>query len=132
MRTALPSLEPALSCAGLPALTLVPPPGSAARYQLFASGAFPLALLQGTAEAVGLGSGFDDIGAVSDAVDQRLAEPGVGNHRSPFRKRQIGSDDHGRLFSPFGDDLEQKLCADLGQGHVAHFVERDQIVASPA
>jgi hypothetical protein len=37
---------------------------------------FPLALLQGTAEAVRLGSGFDDIRAVSDAVDQRFAEPG--------------------------------------------------------
>src|ERR1700746_1095688 len=132
MRTALPSLDPALSCAELPSLTFVPPPWGGGAVSALRIRSFPLALLQGTAEAVRLGSGFDYIGAGSDAVDQRLAEPGVGNNLGPFRERQIGGNDYRRLFSPFCDDLEQKLCADLGQGHVSHFVERDQIVASPA
>src|SRR5215471_12923345 len=80
-RAALPSLEPALSCADLLALTFFPPPWGGGAVSTLRIRSFPLALLQGTAKAVGLGSGFDDIGAVSDAVDQRLAEPGVGNHR---------------------------------------------------
>ena len=50
---------------------------------------FGLAFFQGTAEAVGLGAGFDDVGAVGDTVDQRLAQPGVGNHRGPFREGRL-------------------------------------------
>jgi hypothetical protein len=46
-----------------------------------------LAFLQGAPEAVGLGSRLNDGGAVSNTVDQRLAQPGVGNHRGPFRER---------------------------------------------
>jgi hypothetical protein len=34
---------------------------------------FALAFLKGAAEAVGLGSGLDDICAIGDAVEQRLA-----------------------------------------------------------
>jgi hypothetical protein len=52
--------------------------------------------------------------AVSDAVDQRLAQPGVGNHLGPFRERQVGGDDHGGLLGPFGDDLGEELRANLG------------------
>src|SRR6202047_3804829 len=83
---------------------------------------FALALLQGTAEAVGLRSGLDDIRAVSDAVDQRLTEPGVGNHLGPFRERQIGGDDHGGLLGPFGDYLEQELRNELRQRYVDDFI----------
>src|ERR1700731_4461834 len=44
---------------------------------------FALALLQGTAEAVGLRSGLDDIRAVSDAVDQRQQDGNRPDQRSP-------------------------------------------------
>ena len=57
---------------------------------------------------------------------------GVGNHRGPFGERQIGGDDYGRLLGAFGDNLEQKLGAHLGQWHVSHLIERDQIVTGPA
>jgi len=80
---------------------------------------FGFAFLQRAPEPVGLGSSLDDIGAVSDAVEQRLAQPGIGNHRGPLRKRQIGSDDDGGLLGPFGNDLEQKFGADLGQRHIS-------------
>jgi hypothetical protein len=53
--------------------------------------AFTLALLQGTAEAIALGAGLDDMDAISNTVDQRLAQPGIGNHLSPFRESQTGS-----------------------------------------
>ncbi len=68
--------------------------------------AFALALLQGPAETVGLGAGLDDVGTVSDAVDQRLAQPGIGNHLGPFRERQVGSDEHGVNINCTLDDLK--------------------------
>jgi hypothetical protein len=54
---------------------------------------FGLAFFQGTPREVGLGAGLNDIRPVSDAVDQRLAQPGVGNQCGLFRGRQIGGDD---------------------------------------
>ena len=64
------------------------------------------ALLERATEAVGLGAGLDDVRAVGDTVDGRVAQPGVGHHLGPLREWQVGRDDHGRLFGPFGDDLE--------------------------
>ena len=36
------------------------------------------ALFQGSTKAVGVSSGLDDVGAVDNAIDQRLALPGIG------------------------------------------------------
>jgi hypothetical protein len=75
----------------------------------------PIAELPSAPEAVGLAAGLNDIGAVSDAVDQGLAHPSVGNHLGPIpRTVDWCGDDHGRLLGPFGGDLEQELGADLG------------------
>ena len=38
---------------------------------------------------------------------------------------------YGGLFSPFGDDLEQKFGTYFGQRHIANLIERNQIVAGP-
>src|SRR5581483_6369492 len=61
------------------------------------------ALLERAAEAVGLGAGLDDVGAVGQPVQQRLAQPGVGNDLGPFRKRQVGGQQHRTLLGPLGD-----------------------------
>src|SRR2546422_5431826 len=75
-----------------------------------------LALRQGAPEAEGLGAGLDDVGAVGDAVEQCLAEPGVGDDLGPLRERQVGRQDDRGPLGPLGDDLEQELGADLGDG----------------
>ena len=86
----------------------------------------------GAAEAIGIGSGFDDVGAVGDPVEQRLAQPGIGEDLGPLRERQVGGDDDRRPLGPFGDHLEQELRARVGQGHVADLIERDEIVLEVA
>jgi hypothetical protein len=57
-----------------------------------------LALLLGSAKAVGVSPGLDDAGAVGNAIDQRLAEPRIGNHLRPFRERQVGSNSNRQSF----------------------------------
>src|SRR5215211_7459299 len=46
------------------------------------------------AEAVRIGAGFDDVGAVGDAIEQRLAKPRVRNDLRPFGERQIRRQQH--------------------------------------
>jgi hypothetical protein len=63
-----------------------------------------------TPKAVELGAGLNDIGAVSDMVDQRLAQPGIRYHRGPFRERQIGGDDdRDRNWSDKRDPLQPNV-----------------------
>ena len=76
---------------------------------------FGFTFLQGAPEPIGLGPGLNDIGAISNAVDQCLAQPGIGNHRGPFRKRQIGSSDDGGLLGPFGKLPGTETLCGLGQ-----------------
>ncbi len=47
------------------------------------SGGWCLALLAGMGEAVGVAAGLDDVGAVGEPVDDRGAEPGVGEGFRP-------------------------------------------------
>ena len=75
-----------------------------------------LALLQGSAKAVRVSPGLNDVGAVGNAIDQRLAEPCIGNHLRPFRERQVGSNDDCSLLGPFGNDLEQELRTTSARG----------------
>ena len=69
------------------------------------------AFLDGSPEAEAFGSGFDDVRPVGDAIQKRLAEPGVGYHLSPFGKGQVRGQDDGGLLGSLGDDLEQELRA---------------------
>ncbi len=83
-------------------------------------------------ETVGFGAGFDNVGSIRNAVKQRFAKPGVGNHLCPFRERQVRCEDHSGSFRPLGNDLEQKLSSHFSQRNIAHFVDCDQIVTAPA
>ncbi len=87
---------------------------------------------EGPAEAVGLRAGLDDVRPIGNAVDQRLAEPGIRNHLSPFRERQVAGHDYCRLLGPFRDHLEQELRADFRQRHITDLIDCDKVVASPA
>ena len=70
--------------------------------------------------------------AIGDAIDQRLAQPRVGNHLSPFGEGQVGGQDDGGFFGPFGHDLKQEFSTDFGQRYIAHFIEGDKIITGPA
>ena len=77
-------------------------------------------------------TGLDDVSAVSNAVDQRFAEPGVGYDSVPLREWQVGGEDHSCPFRSFRDDLEEELRPDFCQRHVAHFVDGDQLITAPS
>jgi hypothetical protein len=47
------------------------------------------AFLERAAEAVGLGAGLDEMRAVGDTVDKRLAQPGVGNNLRPLENNRL-------------------------------------------
>ena len=51
---------------------------------------FLLAFFQGALEAIGLGSGFQDVGLVGQTIQNRFAQARIGEHLCPFRKRQVG------------------------------------------
>src|SRR4051794_32271756 len=70
--------------------------------------------------------------AIRDSVQQRLAKPGIRDYLRPFRKRQIRRHDDRRSFNSLGNYLEQKLGPYFGQRHIAHFINRDQFIAAPA
>ena len=61
-----------------------------------------------------------------------IGEPGVRYYLSPFGKGQVRGQDDGGLLGPLGDDLEEELGAQVCHGHVAHFVDGDQVIAFPA
>src|SRR3954470_14530228 len=87
--------------------------------------------LEGSAKAVGLGSGLEDVRPICDAIDQCYAEPGIRNHLRPLGKGKVGSQDHRGPFGSFSDYLKQKLSTDFGQWDIANLVDGDQIVAAP-
>ena len=89
------------------------------------------ALGRGAAEPVGVGAGGDDVRTVREPVDQRLAQPRVGDDLRPFRERQVGGHDHRRLLRPVGDHLEHQLARRLGDRHVAQLVDADQVEPLP-
>lgn len=72
------------------------------RRNLAPSGSSFLLSFHGAAEAVGLASGLEDVGAIGDAVEQRFAEAGVGEDRGPLGEEQVGGDDDGCLLCAVG------------------------------
>src|SRR5947209_8495894 len=65
----------------------------------------------GAGEAVRVGSGLDDGAVEGEAVDDRGAEPGVGERLGPAAERLVGGDGDAGFLFPFGQDLEQELGA---------------------
>ena len=69
--------------------------------------------------------------AIGDAIEQRLAQPGVGDHLGPFGEGQVGGQDDGGFFGPFGHDLKQEFGTDFGQWQIADLVQGDEVIARP-
>ena len=91
-----------------------------------------LLFLRRSAEAIGFRARFQDVSAIGDSIQQRFAEPRVGDHLRPFGKRQVCGQYHGGLLGSLGHNLKQELGADLGQRHLSDLVDGDQVVATPA
>src|SRR5262245_58193936 len=83
-------------------------------------------------EAITIRARLNNRGPVSNPIQERLAQPGIGKDLCPFREWQIGSNDQGRSLGSFADDLKHQLRADLSEGDIAHLINGDQIVACPS
>ena len=81
----------------------------------------------GGAKPVGVSAGFDDVGFEGDAVDDRGAEPWVGEGGGPFGECGVGGDRDRGAFLAFGEHLEQQLSAAPVELEVAQFVEAEQV-----
>ena len=60
-------------------------------------------------EPIRFGAGLQNVSAIRDSVQQRLAEARIRNHLGPFGERQVRCYNHRRPLSAFGDHLEEKL-----------------------
>jgi hypothetical protein len=69
-------------------------------------------------EAERLRPGFDDVGAIRDAVQERFAQPRIGKHSRPFREWKIGSHNDRCALGSLRDHLKQKLRTDVGQRYI--------------
>ena len=70
----------------------------------------PAGVLAG-AQPVGLGAGLEDVGVKGDPVHDRVDQPRIWEHGTPFTERKVGRDRDRRSFFAFGDDLEEQLGA---------------------
>ena len=77
-------------------------------------------------EAPALVAGLDDFAMVGEPVEQRGRHLGVAEHDGPYSQGKIGGDDDGSALVEPADEMEQKLAAGLGNGHISEFVQRDE------
>ncbi len=84
------------------------------------------------AESIGFSSGFQDVRPVCDAIEQCFAESGIRDHLRPLREGKVRGQNYSRSCGAFGNHLKQELRPDFSERYVAHFVDRDQVVATPA
>jgi len=74
---------------------------------------------------------LNDVRSVGQAIQQGLAEPGIGEHLGPFREREVGRNDHRGFFCTLRDHRKQQFRPQFRQGDIAQFIDTDQIVARP-
>ncbi|GLY19970.1 hypothetical protein Kisp01_69840 [Kineosporia sp. NBRC 101677] len=56
-----------------------------------------------------MGSGLEDVGVDSDAVDDGSDQPWAGRPRTPLRKRRVGRDGHQDAVLGSGDGLPEQF-----------------------
>src|SRR6266478_6491613 len=106
-------------------------PRSEHRGRLTASRVLRLALaLLALFEAIAVAVHFEDVDMVGQPVEQRTGQPLGPEHAGPFVEWQIAGDDGGAAFVSLAEDLEQKLRTGRRQGHIAEFIDDQQLVAS--
>ena len=71
------------------------------------------ALVNELVEAKRFRARFDDVRAVRNPVQKRLAQSRIRKNRGPLRKWQVGGDDDRRAFRSLRDYLEQKLRSNI-------------------
>src|SRR5712691_9602258 len=86
----------------------------------------------GGAQPVGVGAGLDDVGVVGEPVDDRGAEPRVGEGGRPLAEGGVGGDGDRSAFLPLGEHLEQQFGAAAVKLEVAQLVQAEHVDAAGA
>src|SRR6266478_4698488 len=79
-------------------------------------------------EAIAVAVHFEDVDVVCQPVEQRAGQPLGPEHAGPLVERQIAGDEGGAALVTLAEDLEQELGAGRRQGHIAEFVDDQQLV----
>ena len=60
-------------------------------------------------------------------IQKRSGQFGVTEHITPFRKAQVGGDDHAGSFVQFAEQVKQQCTAILAERQIAQFIQNNQI-----
>jgi hypothetical protein len=66
---------------------------------------------------------------VSKAIKQSASESFRAEDLCPFFERQIAGDHQAVVFIGLADDLEEQLCAGLGEWNIAQLIQNEQMKA---
>lgn len=66
---------------------------------------------------------------MGQSVQQRARQAFAAHHFGPLFEWQIRRDDHARSLVGPADHIKEQFGSRLGKGHVAQFVEDQQVVA---
>ena len=83
--------------------------------------------LAGGFEAVGIGSGVDDVASECQPVHFGRREAGIGKGPAPFTEVRVGGARDGCPFFPGRDDLEEQLRAVGIEFDVDNLVQAQQV-----
>jgi hypothetical protein len=72
-------------------------------------------------------SGFEDVTAVCEAIEERRRHLGVAEHRGPLAEAEVGRDDDAGAFVQLAQQMEEQGSAGGAERQVAKFVEDDEI-----
>src|SRR5277367_6988219 len=78
-------------------------------------------------------SGFENVAAMGETVEQRGRHLGVAEHGGPLAEAEIGRDDDAGALVELAEQMEQQRAAGGAERQVAEFVEDDEVgIAEPA
>ena len=78
------------------------------------------------AQAIACPLDLNDDGMVKPPIQQRGGDDGIAEDVAPFGKSSVGGHDHCAFFVSCVDQLEEQICAALGDGQVANFIDDEQ------
>ena len=65
-------------------------------------------------------------------VQKRSGQFGITEHIAPFRKAQVGGDDHAGSFVQLAQQMKQQRTAGLAERQIAKLIQDDEISMSKA
>src|SRR5271156_306401 len=78
-------------------------------------------------EAEAVVSGFENVAAVSEAIEERRCHLRVAEHGCPLAKAEIGRDDNAGALVELAQQMEEQGSAGGAEREVAEFVEDDEV-----